>query len=88
LAAWFIITFLFLLATLRVNVALITLFFLLDLTFLLLMAGEFTESLAVHKAGGAVGLATAAAAFYAGTAQLLTEDNSLFTLPLGSLSRR
>ena len=64
------------------------LFFLLDLTFLLLMAGEFTESTSVHKAGGAVGLCTAAAAFYAGAAQLLTEDNSLFTLPLGVIPRR
>jgi succinate-acetate transporter protein len=76
------------LATLRVNIALIVLFFLLDLTFLLLMAGEFTENLTIHKAGGAVGIATAFAAFYAGTAQLLTKDNSWFTLPLGTFARR
>ena len=64
------------------------LFFLLDLTFLLLMAGEFSGSVGVHKAGGAVGIATAAAAFYTGAAQLLTGDNSLFTLPLGVIPRR
>jgi len=88
LASWFIVTFIFLLATLRVNVALIALFSLLDLTFLLLMVGEFTENATIHKAGGAFGLVTAAVAFYAGAAQLLTEDNSLFTLPVGSMRRR
>jgi len=64
------------------------LFFLLDLTFLLLMAGEFAESLTIHKVGGGFGLATAAVAFYAGAAQLLTEDNSWFTLPVGPIRRR
>lgn len=88
LAAWFIVTFIFFLGTLRVNVALIALFFCLDLTFLLLMVGEFTENASIHKAGGAVGLVTAAVAFYAGAAQLLTEDNSLFTLPVGAIPRR
>lgn len=52
------------------------------------MISEFTENLAIHKAGGGFGLATAAAAFYAGAAQLLTEDNSLFTLPVGPIRRR
>lgn len=74
-------------ATLRVNVVLVVLFSLLDLTFLLLMAGEFTDNLTVHKVGGGAGLFTAAAAFYAGAAQLLTEDNSLFTLPVGAFRR-
>ena len=74
-------------ATLRVNIALIVLFSLLDLTFLLLMAGEFSGNASVHKAGGAVGIATAFAAYYLGLAQLLTKENSLFTLPVGSLRR-
>jgi len=88
LAAWFIVTFLFLLATLRVNVAMVALFGFLDLTFLLLMVSEFSGSATIAKAGGGFGLVTAAVAFYAGAAQLLTEDNSLFTLPVGSLRRR
>jgi len=88
LAAWFIVTFIFLLATLRVNIALVALFFLLDLTFLLLMAAEFTGNATIGTAGGAFGIVTAAVAFYAGAAQLLTEENSLFTLPVGNLRRR
>jgi succinate-acetate transporter protein len=88
LAAWFIFTFIMLLATLRVNLALIAVFGLLDLTFMFLMISEFTESLTIHKVGGGFGLATAAAAFYAGAAQLLTEDNSFFTLPVGPIRRR
>lgn len=76
------------LGTLRVNVALVALFFLLDLTFLLLFVGELTENASVAKAGGGFGIATAFVAYYAGTAQLLTKENSLFTLPVGSLRRR
>ena len=52
------------------------------------MVAQFTGSVSVQKAGGGFGLATAAAAFYAGTAQLLTEDNSFFTLPVGHMRRR
>lgn len=65
-----------------------SLFFLLDMTFLLLMVGEFAESPTIHKVGGGFGLVTAAVAFYAGAAQLLTEDNSWFTLPVGAIRRR
>jgi hypothetical protein len=88
LASWFIVTFIFLLATLRVNIALVTLFFFLDVTFLLLMVAEFTENVTIAKAGGGFGIVTAFVAFYAGAAQLLTKENSLFTLPVGSLRRR
>lgn len=66
----------------------VALFACLDITFCLLMAAEFTENASVAKAGGGFGLVTAAIAFYAGAAQLLTEENSLFTLPVGSLRRR
>ena len=75
-------------ATLRVNIALVTLFFFLDLTFLLLMVNKFTGNATIGKAGGAFGIVTAFVAFYAGAAQLLTKENSLFTLPVGSLRRR
>ena len=76
------------LGTLRVNIALAALFSFLDLTFLLLMIAEFSANATIAKAGGAFGLVTAAIAFYAGAAQLLTEENSLITLPVGSLRRR
>jgi hypothetical protein len=87
LASWFIITFLFFLGSLRINVGLIVLFFFLDVTFLLLMIGEFSGNLSVHKTGGGFGLLTAAVAYYCGTAQLLGE-HALFTLPLGPINKR
>ena len=52
------------------------------------MIGSFSGSLTIHKMGGGVGLAGAGAAYYAGAAQLLTEDLSWFTLPVGPIPRR
>jgi len=88
LAAWVIVTFLFFLGSLRLNFGLIALFFCLDITFILLTAGTFTGKESVNKAGGAVGILTAAIAYYCGTAQLLTPDNSLFTIPIGTIGKR
>jgi len=88
LAAWVIITFLFLLATLRVNAGLVALFLTLDITFILLMAGTFTGHASLNKAGGGMGILTAFVAYYCGTAQLLTPENSLFTLPIGRIGKR
>jgi succinate-acetate transporter protein len=68
--------------------ALVALFFCLDVTFLLLMVAEFTENATIAKAGGGFGIVTAFIAYYAGAAQLFTNENSLFTLPVGSLRRR
>ena len=92
LAAWFIFTFIMLIASFRSSVGLVSLFFFLDITFLLLFAGEFiadeSRSLMVHKAGGGFGILTAAIAWYVGAAGLLTPDTSFFTLPVIELSRR
>jgi len=88
LAAWFIITFIFLLGTMKTNIVMVLLFFFLEFTYLFFMISEFTGSTAVHKAGGWAGLATAAASFYAGAAQLLTRENFLFDLPVGDLHQR
>lgn len=88
LITWFIVTFLLLIASLRHNVGLIALFFFLMITFILLGAAEFTGSVAVTKAGGAVGVVTALIAYYAGLAQLLVREESWFTLPLGAMPRR
>lgn len=52
------------------------------------MVNKFTGNATIGKAGGAFGIVTAFVAFYAGAAQLLTKENSLFTLPVGSLRRR
>jgi succinate-acetate transporter protein len=50
-------------------------FFLLTITFILLAAGDSGDNADVHKWGGYVGLATAAAAFYASFAGVI---NSTF----------
>ncbi len=95
LAAWFIFTFIMFVASFRSSIGLVALFFFLDVTFLLLFvhyflasAGKTTMSLHVQIAGGAFGILTAAIAWYVGAAGLLTPDTSLFTLPVGDLSRK
>jgi succinate-acetate transporter protein len=87
LASWFIVTFIFFVATWKASIALSALFFFLDITFLLLMCGEFTGKASVHTAGGAFGIITAFIAFYIALAGLLTKDTSYFSLPVGDLSR-
>ncbi|KAG7528085.1 hypothetical protein FFLO_06421 [Filobasidium floriforme] len=87
LAAWFIVTFIFFVASLRSSIALSSLFFFLDITFLLLFVAEFTGSGSVHTAGGAFGIITAFIAYYIALAGMLTKDTSHFTLPIGDLSR-
>jgi succinate-acetate transporter protein len=87
LSAWFIVTFIFFVASLRSSVALASLFFFLDITFLLLMCGHFANKLTLQKAGGGFGIFTAAIAGYIALAGMLTRDTSYFTLPVGELSR-
>ncbi|KAJ9098785.1 hypothetical protein QFC19_006262 [Naganishia cerealis] len=87
LASWFIVTFIFFVASWKASIALSALFLFLDITFLLLMCGELTGKSAVHTAGGAFGIITAFIAFYIALAGLLTKDTSYFSLPVGDLSR-
>jgi len=87
LSSWFIITFLFLLASLRNSVCNIALFFFLDITFLLLVIADFTGNDSIVKAGGGFGILTSLLAYYCGTAQLLTKDNCGFTIPVGSFTK-
>ncbi len=81
LLGWTIFTVLMLLASLRTNMALITVFGLLALTFLMLTLGEF--GLPTGQLGGWLGLATAFAAWYTALAGLLSSGPSAFTLPIG-----
>jgi len=85
LITWFILTFMFLIGSLRRNVGLISLFFCLCVTFLLLAVGAWSGTLAVIKAGGAFGIVTAWVAFYCGLSDLLVKEESWFTLPLGKI---
>ena len=65
LLAWAIFTAYMTIAALRVNGAVLAVFVLLTVTFLLLAIGEFATSDPIHQIGGYVGLATALAAWYA-----------------------
>ncbi|ORY26237.1 GPR1/FUN34/yaaH family-domain-containing protein [Naematelia encephala] len=87
IAAWGIVTFIFLIACLRSSVALVSLFFFLDVTFWCLCGGFLGPSVNATKAGGAFGILTAAIAGYTALAGLLTKDTSHFILPVGDLSR-
>ncbi|BEI83915.1 hypothetical protein CcaverHIS002_0405190 [Cutaneotrichosporon cavernicola] len=87
LTMWGIITFIFLLGTLRSSVALFLVFFFLVITFFVLAAGHFTGHLTTTKAGGGLGVVTALCAFYTALAGILTKDTSYFLLPVGDLSK-
>ncbi|MCO5565799.1 hypothetical protein L7F22_019474 [Adiantum nelumboides] len=88
LACWFIFTFIMLAASFKSSLALVLLFFFLDLTFLLLFVAYFTGKSSVTTAGGALGIVTAAIAFYTGAAGLLSPDTSYFSLPVLDMSRK
>lgn len=88
LCSWGIVTFIFFIASLRSSIALISLFFFLDITFWLLAAADLSGNANCGKAGGAFGILTAAIAGYTALAGLLTKDTSYFLLPVGDMSRK
>jgi uncharacterized protein len=65
LLIWGIFTAYMTVAAMRVSAAVLAVFVLLTLTFLILAWGEFAGSDGIHKLGGYVGLVTALAAWYA-----------------------
>jgi uncharacterized protein len=65
LLIWGIFTAYMTVAAMRVSGAVLAVFVLLTLTFLILAWGEFAGSDGIHKLGGYVGLVTALAAWYA-----------------------
>lgn len=81
LLGWTIFTGIMFLATFRTTMALIVLFLLLFITFLLLTVGAFGGSTDVL--GGYFGIATAIVAWYTALAGLLGSMKSSFTLPVG-----
>lgn len=86
LTAWTIFTALMLIACHRSSVAMISLFFCLTVTFILLAAADFNANATAKVAGGAFGVITAVIAWYIALAGLLTKESSYFTLPLGPLN--
>lgn len=85
LLGWTIFTGIMLLATLKSNIALVTLFGFLFITFILLTVGELSNP-AMGQVGGYFGLATAAIAWYTAAAGLLVATKSSIQLPVGPLS--
>lgn len=85
LLGWTIFTGILFLATLKTNAALIALFALLFVTFLLLTIGAFTAG-STDQLAGYFGLATAFVAWYTAAAGLLAAGKSAFTLPVGPIS--
>jgi succinate-acetate transporter protein len=85
LLGWTIFTGIMLLGTFRLNKALVLLFALLFVTFILLTIGAFHGG-GTSQLGGYFGIATALVAWYTAAAGLLASVKSAFTLPVGPLS--
>jgi uncharacterized protein len=85
--AWAIFTAYMTVAALRVNVAVLTVFALLTATFILLAIGAVGAHTTVTHWGGYVGLATAAAAWYASFAAVTNSTFERVVLPVMPLKR-
>jgi succinate-acetate transporter protein len=86
LIAWGIFTAYMFIASLRTTVAIAVVFFLLAVTFFLLGIGNAGAHPNIVKAGGWVGLATAAAAWYASFAAVTNSTFRRTVLPVKPLS--
>ena len=86
LLGWTIFTALMFLGTLRSNIALVAVFGLLTITFLLLALANLLNVSGLVVLGGYFGLLTALAAWYTALAGVLASVKSVFTLPVGPLS--
>jgi len=86
LLAWTIITAILLISSLRINIALITVFAFLTLTFLSLTIGELSGTTTFGTLGGYLGVITAILAWYTALAGLLSSGRSGFSLPVGPIS--
>src|ERR1017187_10122639 len=81
LLGWTIFTFYMTIPSFRVSGAVATVFVLLTITFVLLTVGAFQSSVNWTKAGGWVGVATAAAAWYASFAGVTNETFKRTVIP-------
>ncbi len=86
LLGWAIFTGLMFLGALRSNMALMAVFALLFITFLLLAIAKLGGGNGVWMIGGYAGILTAIAAWYAALAGILSSTKSVFTLPVGPRS--
>jgi succinate-acetate transporter protein len=86
LIAWAIFTAYMWIASFRVSVAVNVVFLLLTLTFLVLGIGDAAAKEGITHAGGYIGLATAAAAWYASFAVVTNKTFGRVVLPVKELS--
>jgi len=86
--AWAIFTAYMTVAALRVNLAVLTVFVLLTVTFILLAIGAVGPHATVTHWGGYLGLATAAAAWYASFAAVANSTFGRILLPVVPLGKR
>lgn len=80
LTGWTIFTFILLLITLKSTLALFSLFFFLEITFILLTAGAFAANDNCTRAGGVFGIITSFIAWYNAYAGIANKDNSYITV--------
>ncbi len=88
LLGWTIFTAYMSVASFRVSGAVVAVFVLLTITFLLLTIGAFQSNVDLTEAGGWVGLATAAAAWYASFAGVVNETFKKTVVPTMPLAPR
>jgi len=88
LLGWTIFTAYMTVASLRVSGAVVAVFVLLTITFVLLTVGAFHSNETWTKAGGWIGLATAAAAWYASFAGVVNETFKKPLIPTMPLAPR
>lgn len=85
LLGWTIFTAGMFVGTLRTSIALIVVFGLLLVTFILLTLGEFNLGSGFSIAGGWFGIATALAAWYTAMAGISMSAKSIYPLPVGPM---
>jgi uncharacterized protein len=89
LLAWCFLTAVFLVAALRTNWAIISVFVTLTLAFFFLSIAQFiatehpTASIAVNKTGGAFAVICSMTAFYSGASGLMLPATTFVSIPLG-----
>jgi uncharacterized protein len=89
LLGWTVFTLYMMVASAKVNFAVLTVFVLLFVTFVFLTIGNwnaFGAHATIVKIGGWTGLATAVAAWYASAAGVINSTNGKVVLPVGPLS--
>ncbi|KAK8922569.1 Gpr1 family protein [Metarhizium anisopliae] len=93
LILWCFLTLIFFIAALRTNIAILTVLGLLVLAFFFLSIAQFistthtTAAVRVNRAGGVFAVLCAFAAFYAGSAGLMTPATTWVVFPLGEFER-